>query len=169
MRLLAIDPGNEQSAAVMYDTETRLPMWWTKDHNEYVRGMLDGTDADALAVEHIASYGMAVGATVFETCVAIGRFVERWLTPLHGLVRPEPIRVYRADCKLHLCHSRRAKDGNIRQALIDRYGPSKQQAIGLKASPGPLYGMSGDCWSALAVAVTTAETLLAPAGEAAAA
>ncbi|MBV8782506.1 MAG: hypothetical protein JO353_14005, partial [Phycisphaerae bacterium] len=51
----------------------------------------------------------------------------------------------------------RAKDGNIRQALIDRFGPTKERAIGKKKSPGPLYGMSGDCWSALAVAVTYAD------------
>jgi len=59
--------------------------------------------------------------------------------------------------KLHLCGSARAKDTNIRQALIDRYGGSA--AIGKKAAPGPLYGVSKDVWSALAVAVTAADTL----------
>ena len=54
------------------------------------------------------------------------------------------------------------RDANIRQALIDRYGPGKDRAIGRKLSPGPLYGLSGDCWSALAVAVTTTETVLVP-------
>jgi len=59
--------------------------------------------------------------------------------------------------KLHLTQTRRAKDANIRQALIDRYGPGKALAVGLKATPGPLYGLTGDCWSALAVAVTAAD------------
>jgi hypothetical protein len=30
--------------------------------------------------------------------------------------------------------------------------------MGRKAAPGPLYGITGDAWSALAVAVTWAET-----------
>jgi hypothetical protein len=41
----------------------------------------------------------------------------------------------------------RAKDANIRQALIDKLG-----AVGTKKAPGPLYGISGHLWAALAVA-----------------
>jgi len=48
----------------------------------------------------------------------------------------------------------RAKDANIRQALIDRYGPGKDKAIGQKKTPGPLYGFKSHEWAALAVAVT---------------
>jgi hypothetical protein len=66
------------------------------------------------------------------------------------------LRIYRADVKLHLCNSHRAKDKNVRQALIDLYGPTKEAAIGRKASPGPLYGLAGDGWAALGVAVTAA-------------
>ena len=97
---------------------------------------------------------MAVGAEVFETVYWIGRFAERAIQLDHAAER-----VFRRDVKLHLCGNSRAKDANIRQALIDRYG-GKEQAIGRKASQGPLYGLSGDCWSALAVAVTFAETRL---------
>jgi hypothetical protein len=158
-RLLAIDPGNEQSAVVVYDTATRLPVWWAKEPNEQIRGWLDETTADLMAIEMVASYGMAVGATVFETCVWAGRFIERWMVDLGSRRGRDhaPVRVYRRDVKLHLCGSPRAKDANIRQALIDRYGPSKARAVGLKASPGPLYGIKADCWSALAVAITAVE------------
>jgi hypothetical protein len=62
-------------------------------------------------------------------------------------------RVYRRDVKLHICGSQRAKDANIRQALIDCYG-GKVEAIGKKKAPGPLYGISSHAWSALAVAQT---------------
>jgi hypothetical protein len=55
--------------------------------------------------------------------------------------------------KLALCGDSRAKDANIRQALIDRFG-GKDAAVGRKAAPGPLYGISRDVWSALAIAVT---------------
>lgn len=154
MRLLAIDPGPERSAWVIFDTDECRPVEWSKDHNDDVRDVVHDNSGPcrAVAIEMVASYGMAVGADVFETCVEIGRFIECWI----GI--PEPIRVYRRDCKMHICGSPRANDSNIRQALIDRYGPSKAKAIGLKASPGPLYGMTGDCWAALAVAITAAET-----------
>lgn len=150
MKILAIDPGNTESAWLLYDTDESLPLDWAKVPNYEVLEYLVGERYDLLAVEMVASYGMPVGREVFETCVWIGRFVERadadWRL------------VYRGDVKLHLTHSRRAKDANVRAALIDKYGPGKERAVGLKASPGPLYGLTGDCWSALAVAVTAAET-----------
>src|SRR5678809_428964 len=88
------------------------------------------------AIEMIASYGMAVGREVFETCLWIGRFVQA--------ARGEHTLVYRRDVKMHLCGNNAARDSNIRQALIDRFGPGKDKAIGRKALPGPLYGVSAD-------------------------
>jgi hypothetical protein len=155
MIIMAIDPGNEESAYVLYDTETGTPTGWAKVDNNYLLGFISANRGDLLALEMVASYGMPVGAEVFETCVWIGRFAERWFWKKGVL--PVPTLVYRKDVKMHLCGSTRAKDSNIRQALIDRYG-GKEKAIGRKATPGPLYGMSGDCWSALAVAITAAES-----------
>jgi hypothetical protein len=57
-------------------------------------------------------------------------------------------RVFRKDIKLHLCNSPRAKDANVRQALIDRIGPQ-----GTKKNQGPTYGIKSHQWAALAVAV----------------
>jgi hypothetical protein len=57
-------------------------------------------------------------------------------------------RVFRKDVKLHLCNSPRAKDANVRQALLDRLGPQ-----GTKKAPGPTYGVKSHEWAALAVAV----------------
>ena len=89
---------------------------------------------------------MPVGRDVFETVYMIGRMAEaiaRWGTPVD--------RMPRRIVKLHLCQTQRAKDSNVRAALLDLYGPD---AVGRKASPGPLYGIHGDEWSALAVART---------------
>jgi hypothetical protein len=104
-----------------------------------------------VAIEMIASYGMPVGREVFETCVWIGRFQQALESPGTAEL------VYRKDVKLHLCGSPRAKDGNVRQALIDLFpatGGGKTPQIGTKKQPGPLYGMSSHAWAALGVAIT---------------
>ena len=80
---------------------------------------------DLLVIEMIASYGMAVGKTVFDTCVWIGRFKE---IAEHRHTETEYI--YRKDEKINICHSMKAKDSNIRQALIDRFGK-----VGTKKNP----------------------------------
>ena len=66
-------------------------------------------------------------------------------------------KVYRTQVKLHICGTARAKDSNVRQALMDRYGSTRELAIGKKKTPGPLYGFSADMWSALAIALTYKE------------
>jgi hypothetical protein len=146
--VLAIDPGTTKSGWVRL--EGGVPVDFDKSENYVLRDIIaSGHPSDQVVIEMVASYGMAVGAEVFETCVWIGRLFE--VAVEHSVI--DPIRVYRRDVKLHLCGQTRAKDANVRQALIDRYG-GKDKAIGKKASPGPCYGMSGDVWQALALAVT---------------
>jgi hypothetical protein len=154
MRILAIDPGNEESAWCWLDGERQIQAG--KLPNAEVRAyLLDVFDSSlTLAVEMLASYGMPVGREVFDTCVWVGRFAEAWES-MGGKVRF----IYRKDVKMHLCGNTRAKDANVRQALIDHYGPGKLKAIGKKASPGPLYGFKGDEWAALAVALTAGATV----------
>jgi hypothetical protein len=150
IQLVAIDPGSEQSAFVAFDDAGALRRHGKLANDamlsQLAREQDEGDATITLAIEMIASYGMAVGRDVFETCVWIGRFVQAWRGPC--------VRVFRRDVKLHLCADSRAKDSNIRQALIDRYGPGKGRAIGTKKQPGPLYRVTSDVWSALAVAVT---------------
>lgn len=151
MRILGIDPGYVQSAWLIYDTDTQLPFDFGITENEELRIQLKGERrARILVVEMVSSFGMPVGREVFETVFWIGRFCESFPGPFE--------RVYRADVKLHLCGQARAKDPHVRQALIDLYGPSKELAIGKKKKKGPLYGVSKDVWSALAVAVTWSDT-----------
>ena len=92
---------------------------------------------------------LPVGAEVFETVRWAGRF-EEVLYPTPVVLLP------RMAVKMALCHSARANDASIRQALLDRFGG--KDATGTKKSPGPLYGIHADLWSALAIAVTFAET-----------
>ncbi len=74
-----------------------------------------------------------------------GRFVQAIGLPF--------TQIDRKDEKMCLCgRAAKVSDSNIRAAIIDRYG-GKVKAIGKKHSPGLLYGLSGDCWQALAIAI----------------
>lgn len=146
MNVLAIDPGSTDSAYVILGEDYK-PIAHEKVPNETLLAHIQ-TDfiehgITDLAVEMIASYGMPVGKEVFETCVWIGRFLQA------ADYIPVKRFIYRKDEKMNLCGSMKAKDGNIRQALIDRFG-----IVGTKRAPGWWYGFSKDQWSAAAVGVT---------------
>lgn len=152
--MIGIDPGTTHSGWVLF--QNGGPTDSGVCENKEVFSLLAIFETQPIAIEMIASYGMAVGAEVFETCLWIGRFMQA--------AGPERVRlVYRRDVKLHLCNSAKAKDANIRQALIDKWG-GKAAAIGKAKSPGPLYGIKSHAWAALGVAVTARETK--PAAEA---
>ena len=143
--MIAIDPGPENSAyVVMVDGE--IEQFGIVPSLQLVDMLANAQPGQLAVIEMIASYGMPVGAEVFNTCVFIGRMIEA--------AHRNTELMYRCEVKMYLCGTNRAKDSNVRQALIDRYGPGKEKAIGLKVSPGPLYGVSKDVWAALGVAVT---------------
>lgn len=152
MKYLAIDPGPIESAYVVIDDGCR-PVDFDKISNVALRDVLPQLSqmAPRCAIEMIASYGMAVGADVFQTCVWIGRFTER----SSGRLVP----VLRNAVKMHHCHSSKAKDANIIQALADRFAPGRpNRGKGTKADPGWFYGFHSDVWQAYALAVYLADT-----------
>lgn len=159
--VLAIDPGPTQSGWVYVIEETGAICSAQLLTSEQVRKSLlfqqeQEALPDILAIEMIQHYGsgMPAGKDVFQTCIEIGRFIQCF---------PEDrplVLVPRRDVKLHLCQDSRAKDPNIRQALIDRFPASGKDSkgnpssIGTKKHPGPLYGIKSHLWAALGVAVT---------------
>lgn len=145
MNIIAIDPGTTHSAAVWM--HGRIIHQSNYIPNQHVLPLL-GIDHAEVVIEMVASYGMPVGKETFETVLWIGRFVQKQCHNRTGSVRL----VYRKDIKMHLCQSMRAKDANIRQALIDKLGP-----VGTKKNPGPLHGISSHLWAALAVAIYAQE------------
>lgn len=154
MKVFAIDPGTTHSAWVIYD-DGKVIDKGIDENSDLLSSLWEvncGMNVlyEMLAIEMVASYGMPVGQTVFETCVWIGRFIEAW--------GDEWKYIYRKDVKIHLCGNTNAKDGNIRQSIMDRYGSERSIAIGTKRKPGPLYGVSKDIWAALGVAITATET-----------
>lgn len=176
MRLIAIDPGPARSAIVQIGFDGSIHSSATEVNSEVLKTLKLFKPAKAhLAIEMIACYGMAVGADVFQTCVWIGRFIQAY-DPTEQLTTLIP----RPDVKMNVCGNRTAKDSNIRQACIDRYGGDRKalgaikcqtckgkgwvgrgrptctdcKGSGWKVSPGPLKGIKGDEWAALALALT---------------
>ena len=158
MIYVGIDPGPTETAVVWFDSKTDKIVCRYLGPNEEVRGLLtaNSTLDASYNCEMIASYGMAVGKSVFETCLFIGELKEFCKSLLFNPLNL----IYRKDIKMAFCGTCRAKDKNIRQYLIDRFpasGGGKIPQIGTKAKPGPLFGISQDLWSALAVSVYAAD------------
>ena len=150
--IFAIDPGNTKSgyAVVEHDGEKILGVVEKgKTENSKIFELLEKYDESVpVAIEMVASYGMPVGMEVFDTCVWIGRFAQAAKGHRIELI-------YRKEEKLCLCGSLKAKDGNITQALVDRFAPGQpNKGKGTKKEPGFFYGFSKDMWAAMAVAVT---------------
>lgn len=154
MKIFAIDPGNIQSAYCVMDGDYKLIEFGKYDNavvgtkmNSWIQKPF--VDIDTVVIERIASYGMPVGREVFDTCEWIGRFAlaaEQWTNT--GFI-------YRQDEKMYICHDSRAKDANIRAALIERFAKHDfKNGKGTKKNPDVFYGVSADCWAAIAVAVT---------------
>ena len=152
---LAIDPGTRESAYV-----------WLLDGNVVDHGKVPNRamlnivyeltkkqPSLPIVCEMIASYGSSVGSETFETCVWIGRYLQACA------VEANFHRVTRVQVKVHHCHrANKVTDSVIRQAMIDRYGGNKDVAIGVAKKPGPLFGLKGDEWAALAVGLAWLDT-----------
>lgn len=155
MMIFAIDPGNIQSAYCIMNDQYEL-LEFAKLNNKDVTAVLTQklNTMDIVSIERVASYGMPVGREVFETCEWIGRFAQEAekLLPVSY--------IYRKDEKMYICGDMRAKDSNIRQALIDRFAKfDLKNGKGTKKNPDFFYGVSKDCWAAIAIAVTQLDIL----------
>lgn len=145
--ILAIDPGTTQSGWVLMDGREVLASG--VNVNEYVVGLVVGSGTSRLAIEYFEPRGMSVAQESIDTVFWSGRFAQ-------ASHKPEAVElIQRRRVKSHICGSQKANDANIRRAIIDLYGGDS--AIGKKASPGPLYGVTSHAWQALAVALTAME------------
>lgn len=107
---------------------------------------------DVVVCEMVASYGLTAGASLFETCVTIGRLMHL----VRDVIGGDMLRVTRQQAKLCLCGRSAGKDANVRAAVLERYpatGGGANPVLGTKAQPGALYGIKGDLYAALAVAI----------------
>lgn len=145
--ILAIDPGNIESAYCIIEKETYKPIEFGKlDNQQMLKQIGLFENIECIVIEKVASYGMAVGKEVFDTCEWYGRFIQKYCDTNNSQTIEY---VFRKDVKVNLCNSMKAKDSNIRQALIDRFG-----VVGIKKNPGWFYGFKKDIWSAYAIGIT---------------
>ena len=150
--IFAIDPGNIESGYVICgyteDGIQEVSQFGKASNDELLEKCKNIGQYVSVAIEMVASYGMPVGRDVFQTCVWIGRF-----TQAIGADRVKYI--YRKEEKMCLCHSMKANDSTIRQALVDRFAPGERNyGKGTKKDPGFFYGFKADVWAAMAVATT---------------
>lgn len=154
MTILALDPGTTLTGYAIIQMPDFKLLDFGKEENTRLLEMCEliPYDIDEVAIEMIACYGMPAGKDIFETCVWIGQFKQ-------ALKRFNITYIYRKDEKITLCNSMKAKDSNIRQALINRYAKHDyKNGKGTKKNKDIFYGVSKDVWSAIAVGVTYYET-----------
>lgn len=159
-KIIAIDPGNTHSAIVIMHEGG--PTVWKKTTNGQILSWLRTWSTHykeyEMAIETPAPRGMPTALEEMQTLIAIGEFKEAF--------RPgETHHILRKDVKMNLCGQVRAKDKNIRQALVDRFiqhfGVANEKELkGLKKNPGPLYKLAADMWQALAVGCTHYDSLI---------
>lgn len=154
MRLLAIDAGDIKSAYIIYDSEIKKVIeknfLLNNDFINRIERLCFDRKIDEAAIEKLHSMGMPVGQTTFDTIFMNGRIYE--LLSRNGI----EAKLYpRHDIKMHLCNSTRAKDTNIRMALVNRFGEAST-----KKNPHDTYNELTDkiyfgshFWSCLAVAM----------------
>ena len=160
--ILAIDPGSEQSAVLRYDVVHHTVDCAGILKNPEALEWLDATEGDVLVVEDTKAYTLPLKAgkgAFFPEQVRVatfwaGRFVERW-GGAYSLMD-------RRRVKQLLCGVTTVGDAQVRDAILDRFGGTRQRAIGTVKQPGPLHGIKRDLFAALAVAIAYCEEMDTP-------
>lgn len=154
MKVLGIDPGPERTAFVLWVSDTAEILTMGIIPSADVSVLIPQVSAELTAIEFMECHGMPVGKETFDTTYWIGEY--RYICRVAGLPL---LPVFRSKVKLHHCHSARASDANVHQALLDRFGIMRngKMSKGTKKNPGGLFGVKKDIWSALAIAVYAAE------------
>lgn len=144
IRVLALDVGTTETGACLIEYPSYRPVDFGKLDNEELMNIVGNGNYDILVYEEFQCYGMPIGQSTIKSITWNGRYIQKAL----DLGKTVDF-VYRKDEKINLCKTMKAKDSNIRQALIDRFGD-----VGNKQAPGFFYGFKKDIWSAYAVGVT---------------
>lgn len=144
MEILCLDVGTEESGYCIIDSNTYRPLKFGKISNTELLEIVKNENYDEMVYEEFQSYGMPIGESTIKSITWNGRYIQSALDRNKSVEH-----VYRKEEKMNLCGSMKAKDSNIRQALIDRFG-----IVGTKKQKGWFYGFKKDIWAAYAVGTT---------------
>ena len=150
MEILSLDVGTFESAFCLIDSKTYKPLKFGKIDNNELLKVVKSETYDKLIYEEFQSYGMAIGQSTIISITWNGRYIQ---SALDRNINVNAI--YRKEEKMNLCGSMKAKDSNIRQALIDRFAQFDfKNGKGTKKEQDFFYGFSKDIWAAYAVGIT---------------
>lgn len=153
MNVLGIDPGPSACGVVVYDTTRQRVLESSKDETvEDVVERIRASSAGLVGIERVQSYGIA-GASLLRTSEVVGRLHQAALgagLPVVLVYRREVLRALDVTGKGN-------RDSLVRQRLLEIHGGDRASAVGTKKAPGPLYGVAGHAWAALAVAIASTD------------
>lgn len=154
--IFAIDPGPERSGWVQWGRQFdgMMPLgvglidsgadWENEDVLALARV---ASHRDTILVEEVLPFECA-GRPIVHSIRFTGRLEEI----AHSARATFHVLPYHK-VRVHLTGNPRAKESAVRAAVLERFGGSDKLAKGTKKEPGPLYGISGHAWSALALAL----------------
>ncbi len=156
-RLLSIDPG-KASGIIELDVTSYPPrvleIWDGLTVFSRMLRYIERTRPDAVVIEDFVNYGRPLGDESRDTLKKIG--AVRWACERAGIPYTE---ISRPEVNDDLCHGKVSK-GTVNRVVRDLYlasslplGGGANPEKGVKANPGPLYGVTGHAWDALALGV----------------
>ena len=170
--ILGIDPGTTETAYCLCEVNgdmsgSKPPLKiisYAKTSNEDAKEFLKNTCSEIdtnneeiiVSIEHLESYGTAVGKSTFETAYYIGELREAVFPYSLSNEKIRVDRIYRHEEKMRICQSMKANDATIKRMLVDTFAnnPEKNYGKGTKSDPDFFYGFKADCWSAFAICCT---------------
>ena len=168
MIVLGIDPGPETHGAVLYDSEARRVLWSSKATT--TAGLLvrlNKMAAQGIRPRHavierpavMGTLGPGVVGHMLDTAWEAGKLAvycyEHYNYFLETMTRREVLR------HLGVLSGKGSSDSRVRAACIaDHETPGGPPAVGRKATPGPLYGVSSHGWQALGLVLAWLEQQL---------
>ena len=157
--ILSIDPSCKHSAFTLIDMDSLaiMSMGFLEEKDILnlignIQELYGENHIYHLAVETIQNLGCIVGREVFDTCILIGKILERAESTkkYHNIVK-----IYRSEEKLNLCGTTKTNDVGIKNSLIQRFAKDvPNYGKGTKKSPGWFYGVKADIWQAYAIGIT---------------
>ena len=156
MPILGIDPGPVTSGVVVYDTKARRVVASNaKATHDEVLNLIDDSGASVVVIERPAAMGqigVGMAGHMLDTAWVAGGFAE--YARANGR-RSEHVTRREVLRNLGVHTGKGSADSRVRAACIADHGGTA--AVGRKASPGPLYGVSSHAWQALGLVLAWME------------